>query len=174
VELNSGNLGSRCEAVIAVLQGLMSSEVELVPGGVTGDVTGSELAEVCQQSHMSVTGCNTGHITEVVDLIVQYKDHSEWVTFHVMVIGQTMIILGHTWLMEHNPEIDWCTGEISIMRCPMPCRPKATEETNWPNHILADTTQRQLKTHLHRRVCVEEVPEFESTHMEAEPSPGFA
>ena len=58
MELNSGNLGSRCEAVIAVLQGLMSSEVELVPGGVTGDVTGSELAEVCQQSHVSVTGCN--------------------------------------------------------------------------------------------------------------------
>jgi len=24
-----------------------------------------------------------GHITEVVDLIVQYKDHSEQVTFHV-------------------------------------------------------------------------------------------
>ena len=36
----------------------MSSEVELVPGGVTGDVTGSELAEVCQQSHVSVTGHN--------------------------------------------------------------------------------------------------------------------
>jgi len=27
-----------------------------VPGGVTGDVTGSELAKVCQQSHVSVTG----------------------------------------------------------------------------------------------------------------------
>ena len=34
--------------------------------------------------------------------------------------------------------------------------------------------RRQLKTHLHRRVHVEEVPEFESTHTEAEPSPGFA
>ena len=58
MELNSGNLGSRCEAVIVVLQGLMSSEVELVQG-VTGNVTGSELAEDCQQSHMSVMGCNT-------------------------------------------------------------------------------------------------------------------
>ena len=37
-----------------MLQGLMSSEVELVQG-VTGDVTGLELAKVCQQSHMSVT-----------------------------------------------------------------------------------------------------------------------
>src|SRR5882724_3394620 len=62
MELNSGNLGSQCEAVIAVLQGLMSSEVELVPGGVTGDVTGLELAKVCQQSHVSVTGRNSGQL----------------------------------------------------------------------------------------------------------------
>jgi len=27
-------------------------------GGVTGDVTGSELAKVCQQSDVSVMGCN--------------------------------------------------------------------------------------------------------------------
>ena len=66
MELNYGNLGSQCEAVIAVLQGLMSSEVELVPGGVTGDVTGSELPEVCQQSHMSVTGCNTFVLLEIL------------------------------------------------------------------------------------------------------------
>src|SRR5882724_10140532 len=28
-----------------------------------------------------------GHITDVVDLIVQYKDHSKWATFHIMGIG---------------------------------------------------------------------------------------
>jgi len=66
VELNSGNLGSRCEAVIAVLQGLMSSEVELVPGGVTGDVTGSELAEVCQQGHVSVTDVTVFPLKDLV------------------------------------------------------------------------------------------------------------
>ena len=75
--------------------------------------------------------------------------------------------------MEHNPKIDWHTGEISMTRCPTPCRLKTTKEANWLNHVLADTTRKQLKTHLHRRVHVEEVPESESTHMEAEPSPGF-
>ena len=59
-----------------------------------------------------------GHITKVVDLRVQYKDHSKQVTFHVTSIGQTMVILGHMLLMEHNPEIDWCMGDISITRCP--------------------------------------------------------
>src|SRR5882724_10927549 len=114
-----------------------------------------------------------GHITEVVDLIVQYKDHSKWVTFHITGIGRTTIILGHTWLMEYNPKIDWHTGEISMMRCPMPYRPKATEETNRPNSISADTTRRHLKTHLHWQVHVEEVLESESTCADAEPSPGF-
>ena len=59
MELNSGNLGSQCEAVIAVLQGLMSSKGGTSAGGVTGGVTGSELAEICQQSHVSVMGCNS-------------------------------------------------------------------------------------------------------------------
>src|SRR5882724_6746606 len=58
MELNSGNLGSQCEAVIAVLQGLMSSEGGTSAGGVTGGVTDLELAKICQQIHMSVTGCN--------------------------------------------------------------------------------------------------------------------
>jgi len=40
------NLGSRCEAVIVVLQGSMSSEGGTSAMGVTGDVTGSELAEM--------------------------------------------------------------------------------------------------------------------------------
>ena len=60
-----------------------------------------------------------------------------------------------------------------MMRCPVPCRPKTTEEANQLNHVLADMTQKQLKTHLHQQVHVEEVPESESTHMEAKPSPGF-
>src|SRR5882724_1278791 len=76
--------------------------------------------------------------------------------------------------MEHNPEVDWCMGKISMMRCPMSCRPKATEEMDQLNHISADMTRKQPKTHLHRQVHVEEVPESESTRMEAEPSPGFA
>src|SRR5882724_7066386 len=68
------------------------------------------------------------HITKVVNLIVQYKDHSEWATFHVTSIGQTMVILGHMWLMEHNPEIDWCMGDIPMMRCPASCRLETMEE----------------------------------------------
>jgi len=61
MELNYGNLRSWYEAVIVALQGLMSSKGGTSAGGVTGGVTGSELAEICQQSHMSVTGHNISH-----------------------------------------------------------------------------------------------------------------
>ena len=45
---------SRCEAVIVVLQGLMSSKGGTSAGGVTGGVTCPELAEIGQQGYMSV------------------------------------------------------------------------------------------------------------------------
>ena len=51
-------LGSQCEAVIAVLHRLMSSKGGTSAGGVTRGVTGLELANICQQSHVSVTGLN--------------------------------------------------------------------------------------------------------------------
>ena len=66
MELNSRNLGSWCEAVIAVLQGLMSSKGGTSAGGVTGGVTGSELAEICQKSHMNVMGCNNKQLSATV------------------------------------------------------------------------------------------------------------
>ena len=68
------------------------------------------------------------HITEVIDLMVQYKVHSKWATFHVTSIGQTTIILGNMWLMEHNPEMDWHTGDITMTRCLASCRPKPRGE----------------------------------------------
>ena len=58
MELNSRNLGSQCEAVMVVFQALMSSKGGTSAGGVTGGVTGLELADICQQSHVSVMGCN--------------------------------------------------------------------------------------------------------------------
>src|SRR5882724_2412929 len=103
--------------------------------------------------------------------MVQYKDHSEQATFHITSIGQTTIILGHMWLMEHNPEIDWCMGDISIMRCPASCRPKTVEEEDQHNHILANKTWKQLKAHLHHQVHIEEVSESHSAHDFAEPDP---
>ena len=31
------------------------------------------------------------------------------------------MILGMPWLVHHNPEIDWKTGEVTMTRCPEEC-----------------------------------------------------
>jgi len=62
-----------------------------------------------------------GSITEVVDLILRYWNHSEWTLFSVTGLGKQKLILRHSWLRKHNPEIDWVTGEVKMSRCPPRC-----------------------------------------------------
>jgi hypothetical protein len=45
-------------------------------------------------------------ICEVVDVILHYKDHSEWVQFAVMGLRKQNVILGYTWLKKHNLKVD--------------------------------------------------------------------
>lgn len=63
-----------------------------------------------------------GSITEVVDFICRYKNHSERMVFYITQLGSHPIILGHNWLTEHNPEIDWKTGKVTMSRCPEHCQ----------------------------------------------------
>ena len=53
-------------------------------------------------------------ITEAIDLVVQYKGHKSWSKFYVLSVSHKAIILGHTWLAEHNPDINWCTGKVKL------------------------------------------------------------
>jgi len=36
-------------------------------------------------------------------------------------LGRTEVILGIPWLVAHNPEINWKTGEVKMTRCPPLC-----------------------------------------------------
>ena len=55
-----------------------------------------------------------GSIKEVVDLVLWFKDHSEHVPFAVTNLSKQDLILGFPWLCEHNPEVDWKTGEVKM------------------------------------------------------------
>ena len=61
-----------------------------------------------------------GSVTKVVDLIFWYKNHSERTLFAVSNLGKQKLILGHSWLRKHNPEINWETREVKMSCCP-PC-----------------------------------------------------
>jgi len=48
-----------------------------------------------------------GQISEVVDIVLCYKTHSERMLLTVSSLGRKNIILGYTWLKDHNPEVNW-------------------------------------------------------------------
>jgi len=52
-----------------------------------------------------------------VEANVYYKSHIERIRMDVCNLGKTDIILGMPWLQAHNPEINWKTGKVKMMRC---------------------------------------------------------
>jgi len=55
-----------------------------------------------------------GQISEVVDVVLRYKTHSERMLLAVSGLGKQNMILGYTWLKDHNPEVNWQTREVQM------------------------------------------------------------
>jgi len=47
-----------------------------------------------------------GQISEVVDIVLHYKTHSERMLLAVSELGKQSLTLGYNWLKDHNPKID--------------------------------------------------------------------
>ena len=62
-----------------------------------------------------------GQISEVVDILLHYKTHSERMLLAVSGLGKQSLILGYNWLKDHNPKVDWEKGEVEMTRCPLRC-----------------------------------------------------
>jgi hypothetical protein len=62
-----------------------------------------------------------GSILEVAELLLCYNEHSERAHFCVTRLGRQNLILGHTWLTEHNLEVDWRTGKVKMSRSTVHC-----------------------------------------------------
>jgi hypothetical protein len=60
-----------------------------------------------------------GSINEEIDLAMTFQEHLERATFAVCDLGDKTAVIGHTWLFQHNPEIDWRTGNFTS--CPPDC-----------------------------------------------------
>ena len=60
-----------------------------------------------------------GPIEHTVEVNIYYQGH--WERIDVIREQKWTVILGMLWLAYHNPEIDWKTGEVKIMRCPEEC-----------------------------------------------------
>jgi len=60
-------------------------------------------------------------ISEVMNIVLRYKTHSERMLLAVSRLGKQSLILGYDWLKDHNPRIDWEKGEVEMTRCPLWC-----------------------------------------------------
>jgi hypothetical protein len=56
-----------------------------------------------------------------VDASLFLRNHSEHTLFAVTNLGDQQMLLGHDWLVNHNPEIDWARGEVKFTRCHSHC-----------------------------------------------------
>jgi hypothetical protein len=72
-------------------------------------LTARTLSRAIPVYNVDGTPNEAGSIREVVDVILCYQDHSERAHFVVTGLGKQNMILGYSWLREHNPEIDWST-----------------------------------------------------------------
>jgi len=80
-----------------------------------------ELEKPIMVRNVDGTDNSGGAIIHQVEANVYYKGHVERMRMDVCNLGKTEVILGMPWLQVHNPEINWETGEVKMMRCPPLC-----------------------------------------------------
>src|SRR5258707_5685897 len=62
-----------------------------------------------------------GSVTEEVHVTLHFRRHSKRAHLAVANLGQQTVIIGHSWLTLHNPEVDWVSQKVSMARCPPSC-----------------------------------------------------
>jgi len=104
----------------------------LLDSGATGLVMSSEFARKqgfklkrlerpMQVRNVDRSFNKEGLIENTVEVNVYYKRHVERTEIDVIGGQKWSVILGMSWLACHNPEINWKTGEVRMMRCPEEC-----------------------------------------------------
>jgi len=101
----------------------------LLDSGATGLVMSKEfvrkhrfkrtkLERLIYMRNMDGTLNYTRPIMNIMEVEIFFKEHKEKTSIDVIGRQKWGVILGIPWLVYHNPEMNWKTGEVQIMRCP--------------------------------------------------------
>ena len=71
--------------------------------------------------NMDGTFNKEGLIETTVKVNIYYQGYRKRTKINVIEGQKQNMILEILWLVHHNPEIDWRTGEVKITRCPKEC-----------------------------------------------------
>ncbi len=85
-----------------------------------------------------------GSITKYAEILLKIGDHSERIDLAVTDLGDKQIFLGHDWLAQHNPIINWKTGGLMFARCKC-CNnpfvlPDADPDNKWDEELKEGDT----------------------------------
>src|SRR5260370_10834299 len=73
-----------------------------------------------------------GSVTEEVHITLHFRHHSKRAHLAVANLGQQMVIIGHSWLTLHNPEVDWVSQKVLMMQCPPSCNGHVLPKSDLP------------------------------------------
>ena len=72
--------------------------------------------------NVNETSNKEGLIEHIVEVNIYYQEYRERTEINVIGGQKWNVILKMLWLICHNPEIDWRTGEVKITRCLEKCK----------------------------------------------------
>ena len=141
----------------------VKSSPALIDSGATGRfiskqfveanrITTKRLTRPIPVYNVDGTPNENGAISEVANLILRFRGHTERATFAVTSLGRQNVILGFTWLEDHNPSINWQTREVTMNRCPDLCKQcNKDEQSERQRSIEQRREEAQLKRIADRR-----------------------
>jgi len=84
-----------------------------------------KLERPLEVKNMDGTSNSCRKITHKIECNVFYRGHRERLRMDICDLERTKVILDMPWVAAHNPEINWETGEIKMIRCLLFCGKKA-------------------------------------------------
>ena len=100
-----------------------------------------------------------GSVTEEVHVTLRFGRHSDRAHLAVANLGQQTVIIGHSWLTLHNPEVDWVSQKVSMTRCPPSCNGRVPPESDPPSFGQEDAVYAILLTpEWEERICATSTP----------------
>src|SRR5260221_2020093 len=73
-----------------------------------------------------------GSVMEEVHVTLRFGHHSKRAHLAVANLGQQTVIIGHSWLTLHNPEVDWVSQKVLMTRCPPSCNGRVLPKSDPP------------------------------------------
>jgi predicted aspartyl protease len=71
--------------------------------------------------NVNSTANNASAITDIADVMLRYENHSEHTQLAVTCLWKQSLILGYSWLQNHNLEINWQMKDVKTSCCPLQC-----------------------------------------------------